>query len=43
MFFKGDLPPEYQFTKQQVDKGDKRKEFSFMTQNPTMSMHKHAH
>ena len=43
MTFKGNLPPKYQFTTRQVDKGCKRKKFSLMTQNPTMSMHKHVH
>jgi len=40
---KGNLPPKYQFTTQQVGKGGKRKEFSLMTQNPTMTMHKDVH
>jgi len=40
---KGNLPPKYQFTTQQVGKGGIRNEFSLMTQNPIMSMHKDVH
>ena len=36
--FRGKLIPKYQVTTQQVGKGGKKNEFSFITQNPILSM-----
>jgi len=43
MFIQSNLLPEYQFTPQKEGEGGKRNEYSLITQNPILSVHKHVY